>query len=175
MKNEILNSYFFLLLLILISPFLSFCKKSETQFVTKDDTTAIPFYTALLNNDEFDDTIIIKPIEKFEDLSNLLKVNPWDTTEVSKYGEPLSLRIKFGNSNKEYLLHDSSFFASPMWDSDSLPFRILKKNQNEFIECKKNIPELNSDAIILGTEAGIDILLYWKGNEFKLFWPDEEP
>ncbi|RJP64971.1 MAG: hypothetical protein C4539_13855, partial [Ignavibacteriales bacterium] len=123
----------------------------------------------------YEDSVIIKPIAKFEKFNNVTIVNLWDSTKVSSYGEQLSLRIKFGNVKEEFLIHDSSYFATPMWSSDSLPVRILNKNNKEFSEWKKTIPELNSDAIVLGTEAGIDILLYWNGYKFNLFWPDEEP
>jgi len=176
MKRKILiQSKFFLLILFLLSLCLSSCKKIEPEQTKKADTPDLLLYTAFINDDKFEDTVKVISIEKNADLRNITIVNPWDTTEVSRYGEPLSLRLRFGNSRKEFLLHDSSFFATPMWSLDSLPIGILKKNDSEFVRWKKNIPDLISDAIVLGTEAGIDILLYWNGEEFKLFWPIEEP
>jgi hypothetical protein len=29
--------------------------------------------------------------------------------------------------------------------------------------------------VVLGTEAGIDIALYWPGKPFTVFWPPEDP
>ncbi len=178
MKNKFLTltlNLTLFLLLIFSSFIFSTCKREELKPGIGKDATGSAILTAFINGDKYEDSVIIKPIAKFEKFNNVTIVNLWDSAKVSSYGEGLSLRIKFGNIKEEFLLHDSSYFATPMWNSDSLPIRILKKNYKEFNEWKKTIPELNSDAIILGTEAGIDILLYWNGYEFNLFWPDEEP
>ena len=37
------------------------------------------------------------------------------------------------------------------------------------------LPGLLGDAIELGTEAGIDILLYWTGKQWRIYWPPEDP
>ena len=34
---------------------------------------------------------------------------------------------------------------------------------------------MKGDGIELGTEAGIDILLYWDGKRWKIFAPEEDP
>ncbi|RJP69049.1 MAG: hypothetical protein C4539_08165 [Ignavibacteriales bacterium] len=176
MKSKtLIQLKYFLLILFLLSLWLFSCKKIEPEQTKKADTTDLLLYTAFINDDKFEDTIKVIPIEKNVGLRNITIVNLWDTTEVSKFGEPLSFRLKFGNSTKEFLLHDSSFFSTPIWSSDSLPIGLLKKNDSEFVVWERSIPGLSSDAIVLGTEAGIDILLYWNGEEFRLFWPDEEP
>ncbi len=175
MREKTFLQYYLPFFLILISPIFSSCEKGKTKLTTEENQTDKLVLTAFLNNDKFEDTIIVKPIAKDEKFNNFIIVNPWDTLKVSGNGEPLSLRVKFGGQQKEFLLHDSSYFATPMWSSDSLPIRILKKDKDEFIDWKSKIPELDSDAILLGTEAGIDILLFWNGYKFNLFWPDEEP
>jgi hypothetical protein len=166
---------FLILLLIFSSSVFTVCKQVKSIPGSRKDTTIKAILTGFINNDLFEDSVIIKQIARFEKFHDISIVNLWDTTDVSVNGEPLSLRIKFGNVEKEFLIHDSSYFATPMWSSDSLPIRILKKNDNDFMEWKNKIPELNSDVIVLGTEAGIDILLYWDGYKFNLYWPDEEP
>ncbi|MBA3903925.1 MAG: hypothetical protein C0522_09690 [Rhodocyclaceae bacterium] len=42
-------------------------------------------------------------------------------------------------------------------------------------EWRRKARALQGDGIKLATEAGIDILLYWKGDGYAVFWPDEEP
>ena len=51
----------------------------------------------------------------------------------------------------------------------------IARTDKRYREWKKQVPALKGDAIQLGTEAGIDILLYWNGKKWDLFWPKEEP
>jgi hypothetical protein len=62
-----------------------------------------------------------------------------------------------------------------MWMEAKPPVRVITKQDRRFGGWKKKVPALKGDAIELGTEAGIDIFLYWDGKRWRLFWPDEEP
>ena len=52
---------------------------------------------------------------------------------------------------------------------------MITKRDRRYRDWKKQVPALQADAIQLGTEAGIDILLYWNGKQWRLFQPKEEP
>jgi hypothetical protein len=75
---------------------------------------------------------------------------------------------------QKFLVHDAEFFRTPSWLESKPPLRVISKKDKRYAAWKKQVPALRGDAIELGTEAGIDILLYWEGR-WRLFWPDEEP
>jgi hypothetical protein len=62
-----------------------------------------------------------------------------------------------------------------MWKEQKPAVETIAKTDKRYRAWKKQVPALKADAIQVGTEAGIDILLYWTGKEWELFWPDEEP
>jgi hypothetical protein len=87
----------------------------------------------------------------------------------------LALRITHSGDKNTYLIHDSEFFATPIWQSRPLPIEVIKKNTENYQNWKNDVKALTADAILLGTEAGIDILLFWDKETYKLFWPAESP
>ncbi|MGH9580551.1 MAG: hypothetical protein ACRD2R_06115, partial [Terriglobales bacterium] len=80
-----------------------------------------------------------------------------------------------GDECRRFLLHDDDFFGSPIWHEKMRPLAVLKKGGNDFGAWRRDVPKLKGDALLLGTEAGIDILLYWDGESYALYWPNEEP
>ena len=108
--------------------------------------------------------------------AGVLLVNPWQ--EVIRSRKPpkgLGLIVRLSRTPQSYLVHDAEFFSSPMWLEGKPPVEVITKQDRRYRAWKKEVPALKGDAIQLGTEAGIDILLYWKGKRWALFWPDEEP
>ena len=103
-------------------------------------------------------------------------VNPWE--EVIQRKQPpkgLGLIIRLSRAARSDLLHDSVFFDTPMWAEAKPPVEVITKQDRRYRAWKKQVPGLQGDALQLGTEAGIDILLYWKGKQWRIFWPDEDP
>lgn len=102
--------------------------------------------------------------------------NPWQAVVKSKKSpKGFGLVIGLTRPPQKFLLHDAEFFATPMWTEGKPPFRVISKSDKRYRDWKKQVPALRGDAIEIGTEAGIDILLYWDGKAWRLFWPDEEP
>jgi hypothetical protein len=99
--------------------------------------------------------------------------NPWEKTKQAPKG--LGLIVKLSRAPQTYLLHDPTFFKSPMWLESKPAAEVIAKKDRRYAAWKKQVPALQGDAIQLGTEAGIDILLYWNGKEWRLFWPKEDP
>lgn len=103
-------------------------------------------------------------------------VNPWE--EVIRSKQPpkgLGLIVRLSRAPRNYLVHNPEFFSSPMWLEGKPAVEVITKQDRRYRAWKKEVPALKGDAIQLGTEAGIDILLYWDGKQWRLFWPDEEP
>ncbi|HEX2593552.1 MAG TPA: hypothetical protein VHL34_18780 [Rhizomicrobium sp.] len=86
------------------------------------------------------------------------------------------ITIRLGKSSRGYLLMDQSgFFDSPIWQQKPLPLEVAKRGSKAFNEFRAEQKAIRHDILVLGTEAGIDIALYWDGKTFKLFEPVEEP
>jgi hypothetical protein len=115
-----------------------------------------------------DVTVLAKPL-KGEPLSNR--------------AEPMALAIVLGKSGQKFLLTDAMdgtthfFDQSPgsIWKQQPLPLAIAKKGSAQFKQFRKQEKQIAHDVVVLGTEAGIDIALYWTGKTFTVFWPEEEP
>jgi len=106
--------------------------------------------------------------------AGIVVVNPWKISS-SKPTKELGFLIRLSRPAKTFLLHDSEFLSTPMWKEQKAAAKTITKTDRRYRDWKKQVPTLKGDAIQLGTEAGIDILLYWNGKEWELFWPDEEP
>ncbi|HEX2591638.1 MAG TPA: hypothetical protein VHL34_09095 [Rhizomicrobium sp.] len=84
--------------------------------------------------------------------------------------------IRLGKPSRGYLLMDQSgFFDTPIWKQKPLPLEVAKRGSKAFKEFQSQERAIKNDILVLGTEAGIDIALYWDGKTFKLFEPNEEP
>jgi len=103
-------------------------------------------------------------------------VNPWEKARQSKQAaEGLGFIVRLSRGPQTYLLHDPKFLSSPIWTEGKPPWEIITHRDPRYRNWKEQVPALRADAIQLGTEAGIDILLYWNGKQWRLFWPNEEP
>ena len=105
--------------------------------------------------------------------SGVKVANPWKTSK--KVPKGFGLVIKLSRAPQKFLVHDAEFFDTPMWTESKAKPRVVTKTDKQYKGWKKQVPALKGDAIEIGTEAGIDILLYWDGKAWELFWPDEEP
>jgi hypothetical protein len=111
-------------------------------------------------------------------LSRPLKGEP-----LGNRAEPLALAIVLGKSGQKYLLTDAMggtthfFDQSPgsIWKQEPFPLSIAKRGSEQFVTFHKQEKQIAHDIVVLGTEAGIDIALYWTGKTFTVFWPPEEP
>jgi len=127
-----------------------------------------------------DEFTIIRDATKEAGSSGIQLVNPfWQKPPVSKEKpKGLGLRIRLSRASQTYLLHDPDFFRQPIWIvwiEGKPPVKVITKKNAQYRAWKKQAPGLQGDAIELGTEAGIDILLYGNGKQWRIYWPPEEP
>jgi hypothetical protein len=106
--------------------------------------------------------------------AGVVVVNPWKNSSA-KPAREMGFIVRLSRTAKTYLLHDHDFLSTPAWMEKKPPVETIAKTDKRYRAWKKKVPALKGDAIQLGTEAGIDILLYWNGKQWELFWPDEEP
>src|ERR1041385_5822814 len=122
-----------------------------------------------------DEFAITRTAETVAKETGVRVVNPWhEKQSSSQSAEGLGLVIRLSRAPQKYLLHDAEFFRTPIWKEGTPPVHVITKKDKGYAAWKKQVPALRADAIELGTEAGIDILLYWDGR-WRLFWPKEEP
>lgn len=145
-------------------------------------------YKADFNGDSVPDTLEIVSIAANTKLPPGTAVsNPWDSdpAKLGKKGAPTALAITHGtkdsNACQRYLLVNDNYLGSPIWEayftgeSKDAPLAIVTTSSRKHKTWKRSVRALKGDAAELGTEAGIDILLYWNGKGYKVFWPEEEP
>lgn len=85
-----------------------------------------------------------------------------------------ALAFAMGNG-REFLVTDKDFFATPIWSETPVPLSVAKRGSAPFKAFAAQDKHIVHDIVVLGTEAGIDIALYWNGKGFAVFWPAEEP
>jgi hypothetical protein len=115
--------------------------------------------------------------------------DPWDKRPASlgRTGMPVALGIsqgsRPGDSCRRFLLVNRDFFATPLWTAylagqtgtEPPALSILTQGSPKHRQWQRKFRALAGDAAELATEAGIDILLYWQGKEYRIYWPPEEP
>lgn len=144
-------------------------------FLQKKPNTGNSIYCADFDGDKIKDTLkIIKNIKAADAKKSFVLCNPFDDNGPAEI-EPIALSIKLSKNGKNFLIHDSSYFSTPSWVSGEFGIKIVSKGEKLYRQWKKEVKNLKDAAVVLGTEAGIDILLYWDKNNFKVFWPNEEP
>ena len=125
-----------------------------------------------------DEFTVTRDSAKAAKVSGVRLANPWETAWPGK--EPakgLGFIIRLSREARTYLLNDAGFFDTPMWleTKPEVFMQIITKQDRRYRDWKKQVPALKADAIQFGTEGGPDILLYWTGKQWRLFWPDEDP
>ncbi|HKP92271.1 MAG TPA: hypothetical protein VJS88_00105 [Chthoniobacterales bacterium] len=122
--------------------------------------------------DEFD---VTREAEKVASGAGVRAVNLWQSRGSARQPpQGLGLVVRLTAAPQTFLFYDADFFSTPIWVNGKPPARVVSKNDPGYSAWKKRVGTLRGDAIQLGTEAGIDILLYWDGR-WRLFWPNEEP
>ena len=122
-----------------------------------------------------DELTIIRDAAKAAKEVRVVVVNPWQQAASSSRPKGLGFVIRLSRTGQRYLLHDSEYLSTPMWEEQKARVETVGRNDPRYREWKKEVSALKGDAIQLDTEAGINILLYWDGKRWRVFWPDEEP
>jgi hypothetical protein len=147
-----------------------------------------PYYlTADFNGDRQEDVMVLVRLKGTTGTlpKEVVVLNPWGYDSKNPgASSPLGLAIVHGSREgwdtqtplERFLLSDKSYFSTPIWESTSqgAPLSIRKRR---FGSGRRVAPPkmAKGDAVALGTEAGIDILLYWDGKTYKIYEPQEEP
>lgn len=66
------------------------------------------------------------------------------------------------------LIQNRRFFSTPIWQESPAPLQVLPQDAPQAESWRALVPRWQGDGILLGSEAGIDILLYWDGRRFRV-------
>jgi hypothetical protein len=140
--------------------------------VTAEAGLKTPYLTSDLDGDGAVDEIYlvsVAPASKTMGLSakTVVLSHFWSSKPLGGRGAKRALAILMGRDKGRFLItgYQGSdvigFFESPIWGAKEKPMSIGKYKGKQ--------------ALLVGTEAGIDTTLYWTGRSFALFEPAEEP
>jgi hypothetical protein len=89
----------------------------------------------------------------------------------------LGIRLSGTESSESntYAIFDEKFFSTPIWDRRPLPVEVIMQEDISSKGYEYLSEVAMGDVIALGTEAGIDVYLYWARGNFGLFEPNVEP
>lgn len=162
----------------------SFLSDTPVSRILSDSRFPVPMTTADLDGDTRPDEVTIVHImpsapDRVID-QDLVFANPWDT-DLSAQPMPeedtqMALLIRNSASGTRYLLH------SPYVElSNNLrprgPVDAARGKSSRAAAFRKDCPTLRHDILVMSTEAGIDIALFWDGraNAYDVCWPNEIP
>lgn len=139
-----------------------------------------PYYlTGDFNGDSLqDDLVLVRTSTSIA--SGVTLLNPWHPRAArAPGGGGTALAILHGSRRgrdtptARFLVTDREFFASPIWQAPAGSALIsVKKKPLRGASTPKGA---RGDLIHLATEAGIDVTLYWDGETYRVFAPQEEP
>lgn len=141
------------------------------------------FFTGDFNGDARADLLVLVRVNNSGGnlAREVRRLNPWGYNKTQP--SALALAIVHGSAAgwdtetplARFIVGDKDFFSTPIWTGTSdTPMSLKKKRLTK--GQRSGLPRLaKGDAVALGTEAGIDILLYWDGKTYRIFEPNEEP
>jgi hypothetical protein len=128
------------------------------------------------DHDGIADSLYAVKINPTTKIASSVKVlNLWQSASNSASKSALALLIKGSRGSTFYLLRYDPYFSSPIWQGAKLPVAVVKRGSSGYQQWRSQISTLKGDGIILGTEAGIDTLVYWDGSNYRLYTPNEVP
>ncbi len=163
--------------------FLVNCINAESEFADVIQGVVKILYSDRIdiNGDGLIDRIGVFRLSKNNKIKGeYVSINPWNKKDVWKK-EDTHIVIAFSVSSDEgkkpvnCFIFNQSFFSSPIWQEKKLPISVVSGDSAKVLIktfCNSNA---KGDLVMLGTEAGINIYIYWDGIEFNVCEPDEEP
>jgi hypothetical protein len=110
--------------------------------------------------------------------ADITVANPWDNAPsaqaVPDADTQMALLIETSGASGRYLLHSPYIELSASLRAD-IPVEVKRAGSALARALGKDCPALRHDFLMMATEAGIDIALFWNADQFEVCWPDEIP
>lgn len=108
----------------------------------------------------------------------LVVANPWDSDAPAQAlpaaDQPMALILTNSATGTRHLLH-SDYIALSANLFKGAPVRAERKGTATFRDFRRDCPAMRHDYLLMATEAGIDIALFWNGRRYEVCWPNETP
>lgn len=109
---------------------------------------------------------------------NIVVANPWDidasAQALQDEDTQIALLIENSRSGTRYLLHSPYVEVSNNLRANG-PVEVTRAKSSRARAFRKDCPALRHDVLLMTTDAGIDIALFWNANRFEVCWPQEIP
>lgn len=110
--------------------------------------------------------------------ADIVIANAWDT-DASAQAVPnedtqMALLIKNSKSGASYLLHSPYIELSNNLLS-GVPVKVKRAKTRLARAFRTDCPEMRHNFLLMATEAGIDIALFWNKSRYEVCWPEEIP
>lgn len=103
-------------------------------------------------------------------------VDPWQGSGRPYDAHRLALVIERGRGAPGCLvIQNRRFFATPIWEGGDVPVHILRRGTPEALGWRRVARGWRGDGVLLGTEAGVDLLLFWDGRRPRIAQRNEIP
>jgi len=73
------------------------------------------------------------------------------------------------------LIQHRSFFSTPIWEEGDPSLSVLPRADGAAKDWRRVTRGWRGDGILLGTEAGVDVLLYWDGRRYRIAYSGDVP
>lgn len=133
------------------------------------------------NGDDIEDiAILILPENNQKPTSQLEVSTPWHFPGTTISKKPHKSIAIFNGSHDKWQSDKTRVFLLldnlGVLETPSFELLMTKKSDADYREHSDMLPiKTTNDFLILPTEAGIDTYVYWDGQTYKLFEPDEIP
>lgn len=104
--------------------------------------------------------------------------NPWDTDAPTQAlpedEQPMALLMHNSRSGTGHLLH-SPYVELSAGVRGGAPVEAVRAKSRLARAFRKDCPAMRHDFLLMATEAGIDIALFWNAGRYEVCWPAEIP
>jgi hypothetical protein len=104
--------------------------------------------------------------------------DPWRSRQQAYDPAVMALVLAAGGARSSaacIVIQNRRFFATPIWEGGDKPVRILPRSDPEAQGWRQVARHWRGDGILLGTEAGVDVLLYRDGRRYRIAYGSEAP
>lgn len=109
---------------------------------------------------------------------DIVIANPWDSDAAAQAlpdeDQTMALLIDSSRSGARHLLHSPYVEISGNVRSGA-PVEVQRAKTRMARTFRKDCPTLHHDFLLMATEAGIDIALFWNAGRYEVCWPEEIP
>lgn len=99
--------------------------------------------------------------------------DPW--AGLRRRFDPAIPTLVIAHGKRCSLVQKARFFSSPIWEEADKPIKVLLRTDPAIKDWSRVHRRWRGDGVLLGTEAGVDLLLFWDGKRWRVAYGSEAP